>query len=205
MKTPLSIGILAYHGDVEEHSLATTRAGEKLGIKLNIVEVRVREDLVGLRALIIPGGESTTMQKLAEQSGIWNDLKKIPCIFGTCAGSIMLAKSVEGKTEEQKTLALMNIEVSRNAYGRQNESFEEEIKTSLGNLNAVFIRAPKILFVGKNVTTLSKLNGEIIACEEKTGDKYYLATTFHPEFSSAIFHEHFLKQISTSASAKVKI
>ena len=195
MKAPLSIGILAYHGDVEEHALATNRAAQNLKIKINIVYIRAPKDLKGLSALIIPGGESTTMQKLAAQSGIWNDLKKIPFIFGTCAGAIMLAKGVEGKTEEQKTLELMDIEVSRNAYGRQRESFEQEIKTSLGKLNAIFIRAPKILSVGKNVVTLAELNGEIIACEEKNDDKYYLATSFHPEFSSTLFHEHFLKQI----------
>lgn len=196
MKKPLSIGILAYHGDVEEHVLALSGAAKNLKIKIEIIYVRAPKDLSRLCALIIPGGESTTMQKLSEQSRIWNNLKKIPNIFGTCAGAIMLAKRVVGKTEEQKTLALMDVEVSRNAYGRQSQSFEQKIKTSLGNLNAVFIRAPKILSVSKSVVTLAELNGEIVACEEKTSGKYYLATTFHPEFSSTLFHEHFLKQIS---------
>ena len=195
MKKTLKIGILAFHGDIGEHALAINRAAEKLKIEAEIVQVRARQHLEGLAALVIPGGESTAMQKLAEQADIFEDLKKIKKIFGTCAGAIMLAKNVHGKTEGQKTLALMDIEVSRNAYGRQSASFEQHIKTTLGTLNAVFIRAPKILSAGKNVTILTQNANEILVCEEHTADSYYLATTFHPEFTSTIFHEHFLKKI----------
>ena len=122
-------------------------------------------------------------------------MKQIKNIFGTCAGTIMLAKEVENKIEDQKTLALMDIKICRNAYGKQTESFEKEIKTRLGKIKAIFIRAPKIKAVGKEVKMLAENNGEIIACEQKKDNFYYLATCFHPEMSSTLFHKYFLKKI----------
>ncbi|MES2023525.1 MAG: pyridoxal 5'-phosphate synthase glutaminase subunit PdxT [Patescibacteria group bacterium] len=193
VKKSLNIGILAFHGDVIEHEQALKKAGENLKINLNVIWTRTKKDLENLDGLVIPGGESTTMQKLCDEAKIFNEIKKIKNIFGTCAGAILLAKKVLHKTKNQKTFELMNIKIDRNAYGTQSESFEEEIETKLGNINAVFIRAPKIKSIGKNVAILAEKNKEILACEEKIGNKYYLATCFHPEFTSPIFHEHFLK------------
>ena len=107
----------------------------------------------------------------------------------------MLSKNVENKIPGQKTLQLMDIEVARNAYGRQNDSFEADIKTALGALHAFFIRAPKITRIGKNVRILAKYGGDIVACEEKTKRGYYLALCFHPELTTTLFHEHFLGRV----------
>ncbi len=195
MKRALCIGVLAYHGDVQEHIDATISAARKLHREIIIIPVRTKQDMVGLDGLIIPGGESTTLYKLSQKEGIFSQMKKIKYIFGTCAGAIMLAKNVKNKTPDQKTLALMNITVDRNAYGRQTDSFEQDITSSLGKLHAVFIRAPRILAIEKNVTPLARIGKEIIACEESIDGKYYLASCFHPELSSTLFHEYFLTKI----------
>ncbi|MDP9249581.1 MAG: pyridoxal 5'-phosphate synthase glutaminase subunit PdxT [bacterium] len=190
------IGILAFHGDVSEHVAATQAAAKKLGLAIATNLVRGKADLKSLDGLIIPGGESTTLQKLCEREGMWEDIKKIKNIFGTCAGAILLSKTVFNKMPGQKTLGLMNTAVDRNAYGRQNESFEKNLETSLGRLNALFIRAPKIHSIGKNIKILAQDGNTILACEERKGDSYYLATCFHPELDSTLFHEHFLRNIS---------
>ena len=107
----------------------------------------------------------------------------------------MLAKTAHKVEEGQKTFGLMDIEIERNAYGSQVESFEEDISTEIGRVHAVFIRAPKIRKIGKDVKVLSKRGVDILACEESIGSKYYLATCFHPELSTIKFHEYFLGKI----------
>lgn len=191
----INIGVLAFHGDVDEHTQATQKAAENLKLNINILPIRTKKALHGLDALIIPGGESTTLQKLCEREGMFEEMKKIKNIFGTCAGTIMLSKIVRHKIKGQKTLGLMDIEIDRNAYGRQTESFEKDIKTDLGPIHAIFIRAPKIRKIGKDVNILVRDSNGILACEQKVGNSFYLATCFHPELSSTIFHEYFLKQI----------
>ena len=195
MKKRIVIGVLAYQGDVQEHIEATKSAALRMRKDISVISVREKPDIAGLSGLIIPGGESTTLYKLCQREGIFEEIKKIKNIFGTCAGAIMLSKNAENRISGQKTLQLMDIEVSRNAYGRQNDSFEADIETALGALHAVFIRAPKITRVGKNVHTLAEYNGEVIACEEKTKRGYYLALCFHPELTTTLFHEHFLKMV----------
>lgn len=192
---PLSIGILAFHGDVSEHLETTKKAAEKLSLKINLILVRTKKDLQNLDALILPGGESPTLQKLSQRENMWEDIKKIKNIFGTCAGAIMLAKTINNKTEDQQTLELMDINIDRNAYGRQTDSFEAIIDTSLGRIEAIFIRAPKIKSVGENIKVLGKRDGEIIVCEQKKGENFYLACCFHPELTTTKLHEYFLKQI----------
>lgn len=188
------LGVLAFHGDVSEHIEASKKAAQNLHLNLEIIEVRTRKQLKDLDGLIIPGGESTTIQKLSERAGIWEDMKKIKNIFGTCAGVIMLSKTVYHKIEDQKTLELMDIEIDRNAYGRQTQSFEKDIQTSLGKIKATFIRAPKIKSVGKKVKILASDKGEILACEQQNS-QFLLATSFHPELTTTLFHEHFLKRL----------
>ena len=182
------IGVLAFHGDVIEHIRALGR--------VNSISVRTKEELKKCRALIIPGGESTTLYTLCEREGMCEDIKKVPAIFGTCAGAIMLAKKILHKAPGQKTLELMDITIDRNAYGRQTESFEKSITTVLGKLNAIFIRAPKIISVGKNVRVIAKDGGNILACEEKVGNQYFLAASFHPELTTTMFHEYFLRKVA---------
>ena len=191
----VNIGVLAFHGDVIEHIEALEQAKRKLNLAIEIVSVRTKESLNNLDALIIPGGESTTLYKLCEREDMWEKMKQIKNIFGTCAGAIMLAKKVRHKTSDQKTLELMDIEIDRNAYGRQIDSFDKNVDTKLGNIQAVFIRAPRIIKVGKNIKLLAKNEGEIIACEQNTGSRYYLAACFHPELTSTMFHEYFIKKI----------
>lgn len=195
MKSKKIIGVLAFHGDVIEHIEATYQAAKNLHLDIEVVPVRTKDVVSRLDALIIPGGESTTLYKLCEREGMWEEMKQIRNIFGTCAGAIMLAKLVHHKTADQKTLELMDIAIDRNAYGRQAESFERNVKTSLGDIQAVFIRAPRIKKVGKNVKILARVKGEVIACEQTTGNNYYLSACFHPELTSTLFHEYFLKKV----------
>lgn len=195
MRISKKVGILALQGDVSEHIEATRNAAKKLQLNPEIISVRSYEDIRSIDALIIPGGESTALFKLCSREKIWKEIKNIKYIFGTCAGAILLAKNVFHKTEDQFTLEVMDLNIDRNAYGRQTESFEKEVHTSLGNLKAIFIRAPRILKIGKKVKIIAENEGEIIACEETVKDKYYLAACFHPELTTTIFHEYFLMKI----------
>jgi 5'-phosphate synthase pdxT subunit len=191
----MEIGVLAFQGSVQEHTKAVQGAARTLGIECRVVEVRTKSALKCLDGLIIPGGESTTMYKLCEREGMLEAMRGVPAIFGTCAGAIMLAKRIHNEEAGQKTLALMDIEIDRNAYGTQAESFEEELKTELGAMNAVFIRAPRIKSTGPGVNVLAKREGEAVACEQRIGKRYYLAACFHPELSTTLFHEHFIRAL----------
>ncbi len=191
----MTIGVLAFHGDVIEHIKTAKLASNNLRLHIDIIPIRTKKFLRTLDALIIPGGESTTLHKLCKREHMWEEMKRMKNIFGTCAGAIMLAKTVHHKTPDQKTLELMDIEIDRNAYGRQTESFQKIVRTKIGDIDAVFIRAPKITDVGKNVTILGKDEKEILACEEVTDNHYYLATCFHPELTSTLFHEYFIKKV----------
>lgn len=191
----VTIGILAYHGDVLEHKDALNRAFQNLNIKGFVREVRTGVDLQDLSGLIIPGGESTVMYKLSSVFNIFEKINKIPNIFGTCAGAIMLSKKIRHQAADQQSLGLMDIEIDRNAYGRQTDSFETGLITPLGNIKGIFIRAPRIVKTGTGVHSLVELKGEIVACEQRVGKKYYLATCFHPEMTTTKFHEYFIKKI----------
>ncbi len=199
----MRIGVLALQGNVSEHVNATKKAASALGLECNVIEVRTKRDLKGVIGLIIPGGESTTLQKLCEREGLFEEIEKVPNIFGTCAGAIMLAKKIHKKESDQRTLELMDIEVDRNGYGRQVQSFEKNVETKFGKVRAFFIRAPRIKSIGKGVSIIANNNGETIACQQiindKTNDKkfhFYLATCFHPELSTTKFHEEFLRVCS---------
>src|SRR5882762_673343 len=109
MRHGWKVGVLAYHGDVSEHIEATSQAARNLGLALETVAVRQRQDLSGLDGLIIPGGESTTLYKLSAREHMVGDLQSIRNIFGTCAGAILLAKALQNKAPGQKTLELMDI------------------------------------------------------------------------------------------------
>lgn len=191
----LRVGVLAFQGDVIEHLETTRQAARKLKLNLEVIEVRTKANLNNLSGLIIPGGESTNLYKLCKTENIWKELRQVKSIFGTCAGAIMLAKKIEHKEAGQRTLELMDMVIDRNAYGRQTGSFETKINTSLGKIDAVFIRSPKIIAVGQGVKVLAKNGREVIACEQKLGEKFYLAVCFHPELTTTKFHEYWLKNI----------
>jgi 5'-phosphate synthase pdxT subunit len=192
----MRIGVLALQGDFAEHLSMLAR----LGVQGR--EVRLPEDLDGLDGLVIPGGESTTIGKLAEDFKLMEPLRefgKSKAIYGTCAGAIFLSKDARRK---QPLLGLMNITVERNAFGRQVESFETAFDVpALHGLDdgdkpvhAVFIRAPLIEKVEGNARSLAALpDGRIVAAQEGK----LLATAFHPELTGDDrFHRYFLKLAS---------
>jgi 5'-phosphate synthase pdxT subunit len=187
------IGVLALQGDVIEHIHALQRIGAETR------EVRLPQQLEGLDGLIIPGGESTTIGKLAVAYGLMEPLKefgKKHAIWGTCAGAIFLSKDAH---RHQPLLELMDIVVERNAFGRQVDSFEVDLSVpALANVNkenkpyhAVFIRAPLIESVNGKVEVLARLvNDKIVAAREGR----LLATAFHPELTlDDRFHQLFLE------------
>lgn len=189
----MKIGVLALQGDFAEHQVML----ETLGAE--VVQVRLPEHLTGLNGLIIPGGESTTIGKLATAYGLMEPLKtfgKTQAIWGTCAGAIFLAKDAH---RPQPLLALMDIVIERNAFGRQVDSFEVDLQVPGlspdekldAPFHAVFIRAPLIESVGKGVEVISTLeDGRIVAARQGK----LLATSFHPELTrDNRFHRYFME------------
>ena len=181
----MRVGVLGLQGDFQEH-LATFRA---LGVEA--VDVRRPEQLADVGALVIPGGESTTIGKLAERYGFIPAIREraregLP-IWCTCAGAILLAKDVPGHSHP--ILGLMDMTIERNAFGRQADSFEAdlEVRGMAGEpFHAVFIRAPMIERAGAGVEVLARLDdGAIVAALQD----HLLATSFHPELTGdARFH-----------------
>ena len=170
------VGVLALQGDFEAHEKALQRAGAEA------VEVRSAHDLEGLDGLIIPGGESTTMLKLLEEeqlvAPLWEFAQTHP-ILGTCAGAILLASAVSHPA--QASLGLMDIDIERNAYGRQLDSriARLNLEGSGAGLEAVFIRAPIIRRVGENVKVLARYQNSPVLVEQGK----HLVATFHPELT----------------------
>lgn len=187
----MKIGVLALQGDFLEHQEALKK------LKAEAVAVRLPEDMEGLQGLIIPGGESTTIGRLLQEYGLDKVLKarggKELAIFATCAGMILLAKKAEGLPFPP--LSLLDIEVCRNAYGRQVDSFEADIDVPAlhnGAFRAVFIRAPVIEKVGAEVEVLAKLNDSVIAVRQGK----IMAAAFHPELTRDLrFHAYFLNSL----------
>jgi len=153
--------------------------------------VRKPEQLDEVYSLIIPGGESTTFLNFLAEHGFLEKLREFvraKPTFGTCAGAILLAKDVENPT--QASLGALDIAIRRNAYGRQNESFVADIESTLGPLELVFIRAPKITRVGAGVEVLASEKNDPVLVRQGN----LMAATFHPELSSSTrVHEEFLK------------
>lgn len=187
----MKIGVLALQGAFREH-VDMLRA-----LNVNAVEVRLPEQLDDLDGLIIPGGESTTIGKIATQYGLIEPIREMvkqgKPVWGTCAGMIVLAKSVGMK---QPLVGVMDVQVKRNAFGRQVDSFETELKIPAINngdaspFHAIFIRAPLMESVGDNVQVLATLeDGTIVAARQGN----LLATSFHPELThDPRFHKYFI-------------
>lgn len=183
------VGVLALQGDFEAHARALARAGA------DAIEVRSAAQLQDIDALVIPGGESTTMLKLIDIEGLFEPLKKFGeshPVFGTCAGAILLASEVTNPS--QASLGLMDIDVERNAYGRQIDSRIAHLEPEGidGDLEAVFIRAPIIRRVGENAKVLARYDGDPVLVEQGR----HLVATFHPELTGdARIHKMFLDKV----------
>jgi 5'-phosphate synthase pdxT subunit len=174
------------------HQLTLVGAGARL--------VRLPRDLKGLDALIIPGGETTTMDIMLDRHDLREavtEFAKNKPVWGTCAGMIMLAKGIEDNQSGVKPLGLMDIDVVRNGYGRQIFSFEDTIKASLGNgkinLTGTFIRAPKVTRVGPKVQVMSTFKGSPVLVRQGR----HLASSFHTELDDdTTLLEYFLSEIA---------
>ena len=188
----MKVGILALQGDVSEHAQTLSDLGA------DPVEVRTPDALAAVDALILPGGESTTMSMLLESSGLFDPIAErladgMPA-FGTCAGMILLAKDVLDGRADQRSFGVLDIAVRRNAFGRQVDSFESELEVDgLGGVHAVFIRAPYVERVGDAVEVLARVDDHPVLCREGS----VLAAAFHPELSGDLrLHELFLREVS---------
>lgn len=188
-QTRKRIGVLALQGDFEAHARALKRAGA------DPVEVRSTGQLDAVDALVIPGGESSTMLKLLQEEGMLEPLREFggrKPIFGTCAGAILLANEVIHPA--QASLGLMDIGVERNAYGRQLDSHIAHLKQEGSNngFEAVFIRAPIIRRVGEQAKVLARHQGDPVLVEQGR----HLVATFHPELTEdPRIHQLFLEMV----------
>lgn len=206
MKENITIGVLGIQGDIEENLAATKVALQNMRIKGNVEQVRYHEEVEKVDGLVLPGGESTVASTLASMQGeggeLFQTIKKrvsegMP-IMGICAGMILLSRRaydrVVGETK-QKLLGALDVVVERNAFGRQNESFEVNLEMpALGKnrLKAIFIRAPVVTEIGTGVNILAELNGKIVAVMQKN----IIGTSFHPELSDDYrIHKQFVSTV----------
>jgi len=194
----MKVGVLALQGGVVEHVHMLKEAARKLGVNVEVIEVRKKEHLEGLRAIVLPGGESTAMYRLGTKLGIAGPLREqllegLPTL-GTCAGAALVAKKVEdaqsGK-DYPPLLGVMDVKVIRNYFGRQRESFEADLEIEgMGKFRGVFIRAPAIEPLSDSVEILSRFKG--VGVMAKQGN--LLVTSFHPELTSNTrIHEKLLE------------
>lgn len=189
-----TVGVLALQGDFREHARVLGALGAR------VVLVRRPEDVEGIEGLVIPGGESTVMDKLSRAFGVAEPLKRriaegMP-VYGTCAGLIMIADTLLDTIDGQQNLGGLDVVVRRNAFGSQNQSFETDLDVpALGDppVHAVFIRGPVVESVGERATPLAALaDGRVVAVEQ--GD--LIGTSFHPEIQGDHrFHEYFLAKV----------
>lgn len=197
------VGVLALQGDFREHAHVLTRLGA------NVSLVRRPAELDVIDGLVIPGGESSVMDKLSRTFGLAEPLKAaiadgLP-VYGTCAGLIMLADTVLDAIAGQESLGGLDVVVRRNAFGSQNQSFETDLEIpALGGepVHAVFIRGPVVESVGPAATPLAALaDGRVVAVEQGN----LLGTSFHPEITGEYrFHEYFLGKVRARAAIPVE-
>ncbi len=198
----LTIGVLGLQGDIEEHLAITKLTLTHLGLDGEVIWVKTVNDVERIDGLIIPGGESTVIGRLAEYNKTLKAVKKriyegMP-VLGTCAGLIMLARKVYDRVVgevKQPILGVMDVVVERNAFGRQRESFEANLKIPiLGEkpFRGVFIRAPAIREMGVQVKALCKLNDVVVAAQQHN----MIGVAFHPELTDDTrLHQYFIKLI----------
>jgi 5'-phosphate synthase pdxT subunit len=185
------IGVLALQGAFAAHCECLSSVG------VEPVEIRTPAQLDTVEALLMPGGESSTMSQLLESSGLFDAITQrlsdgMPT-FGTCAGMILLASEILDGRSDQRSFSAIDISVRRNAFGRQVDSFESTITTSVGEFHGVFIRAPRIERVGAGVEIVGALGDEPVLVRQGN----VLAASFHPELTNdARLHEYFVTTMS---------
>lgn len=190
----MQVGVLALQGAFAAHSECLSSIG------VQSIEVRTQEQLNSVDSLLMPGGESSTMSQLLESSGLFDPIAArisdgMP-VFGTCAGMILLASEILDGRSDQRNFSAIDISVRRNAFGRQVDSFEATISSSVGVFQGIFIRAPRIERVGAQVEVLGSINDEPVLVRQGN----VLAASFHPELSNdARLHEYF---VSLTANKK---
>jgi 5'-phosphate synthase pdxT subunit len=198
----MKVGVLALQGDVREHVSALAACG------ISPIEVKRPEELSEVDALVLPGGESTTISQLCEIFGLFEPIKArisagMPT-YGSCAGMILLADEILDAKEGQKTFGGLDITVRRNAFGRQVDSFETDIDFADGSdqlIRAVFIRAPWVEKTGSEIQVLAAVDAHPVAVRSQT----LLATSFHPELTGDHrIHRYFIEQVAKPALEKVK-
>ena len=194
----MKVGVLALQGDVREHLNSLGWLG------VEAIPVRRVTELNEISALILPGGESTTISKLARTFGLFDEIKKkiqngFP-VYGSCAGMILLADRIVDGIRGQETFGGLNITARRNAFGRQVDSFEGEIEfKGIGRLNGVFIRAPWVEKIESGVEILATSHGHPVAVRQGN----ILATSFHPELTEDnAVHRYFIDQICQTSKGK---
>jgi len=181
------IGILALQGNYQAHIKIL------IGLKIPVKEIRYPDQLIDIDGLIIPGGESTTINDLMKRAGFHDEIKDFSLkkpILGTCAGLIMMSSLIRNDNQ-LSTLGILDIEVCRNAYGRQADSFIGNVNININEqafkIKAPFIRAPKIISVGKSIDVIAKCNSDIVVVRSGI----HIGLTFHPELSDiAFFHNY---------------
>ena len=197
----MKVGVLALQGDVREHIEALSSCG------VEALVVRRASEIESIDALVLPGGESTTIAQLAEVFGIFDLIKNkinngMP-VYGSCAGMILLADQILDAKEGQQSFGGLDITVRRNAFGRQVDSFESDISFNDGSdelIRAVFIRAPWVEKVSDSVKVLASIDNHPVAVRSKTA----LATSFHPEITGDLrVHRYFIEQVARPALQKV--
>ena len=198
----MKVGVLALQGDVREHIHRLQECD------VQAFPVRRSSEIESVDALIVPGGESTTIAQLAEVFGVYQLIKSrieqgMP-VYGSCAGMILLAKEILDAKVGQKSFGGLDITVRRNAFGRQVDSFESDIAFADGStdlIRAVFIRAPWVEKVGESVQILASVESHPVAVRSRTA----LATSFHPELTGDNrIHRYFIEQVARPALEKVK-
>ena len=191
------VGILALQGDFAEHSETINLIGEEYRL------IKNGSQLTNIDALILPGGESSSMNIIQQNEDLFSSIKNIidngvPTI-GTCAGAILLARNISN--DSRQNLNVLNVTIERNAYGRQNESFEDYVSIEdMDKEKVCFIRAPKITHVGDNVRIISRLNNEIVGVLQNN----IAAFTFHPELTPSPNYLNWLSNFLRTGANNVR-
>ncbi len=195
----MRVAVVGVQGDVEEHVSITEKSLKSLGIDGEVLTVRKPGIVSKSDAVIIPGGESTTISKLIWKDGVAKEIIEIAesgCpVMGTCAGLIVISKYGDDQVRKTgtKLLELLDVRIKRNAFGRQRESFEATLNIEgIGKYDAIFIRAPVIEEAGNGVKVLAEFDGKIVAVREKN----ILGLSFHPELTGDVrIHQYFLTMV----------